>query len=74
MLDEQPHEPDIAALPRAREVHSVPFVTNIAGAMIALDDAGRQVGCEDALPEIDTCRRHYDEVGRGERHVGAFAG
>ena len=45
---------------------------NIAGAMIYLDDAGRQVGYEDVFSKIEMCRRHYVEVGLGERYLDQF--
>ena len=45
---------------------------SIAGAMIYLDDAGRQTGYEDVFSKIDMCRRHYIEVGLGERYVDQF--
>ena len=45
---------------------------SIAGAMIYLDDAGRQTGYEDVFSKIDMCRKHYIEVGLGERYVDQF--
>ena len=42
---------------------------NIGGAMIYLDDAGRQTGYEDVFTKIDMCRKHYAEVGLGARYV-----
>jgi quercetin dioxygenase-like cupin family protein len=45
---------------------------NISGAMIYLDDAGRQVGYEDVHTKIDMCRRHYAAVGLGEEYVKQF--
>ena len=34
---------------------------NISGAMIYLDDAGRQIGYEDVFTKIEMCRTHYAE-------------
>jgi hypothetical protein len=45
---------------------------SIAGAMIYLDDAGRQIGYEDVFSKIDMCRKHYIDVGLGERYVDQF--
>ncbi len=45
---------------------------SIAGAMIYLDDAGRQTGYEDVFSKIDMCRKHYIEAGLGERYVDQF--
>jgi len=45
---------------------------SIAGAMIYLDDAGRQTGYEDVFSKIDMCRKHYIDVGLGERYVDQF--
>ena len=45
---------------------------NIAGAMIYLDDAGRQVGYEDVFTKIDMCRTHYAGVGLGTEYVEQF--
>lgn len=45
---------------------------NIQGAMVYLDEAGRQVGYEDVWSKIDLCRRHYEAVGLGARYVDAF--
>ena len=45
---------------------------NIAGAMIYLDDAGRQVGYEDVFTKIDMCRIHYGDVGLGAEYVEQF--
>lgn len=40
-LAAQPHEPDISALLRVCEVHNVPFVTNVAGALILIASVER---------------------------------
>ena len=45
---------------------------NIAGAMIYLDDTGRQVGYEDVFTKIDMCRTHYAGVGLGADYVQQF--
>jgi 2,4'-dihydroxyacetophenone dioxygenase len=45
---------------------------NIAGAMIYLDDTGRQVGYEDVFTKIDMCRMHYAGVGLGADYVQQF--
>src|SRR5215475_12600628 len=42
---------------------------NIGGAMIYLDDEGRQTGYEDVFSKIEMCRRHYAEVGLGTDYV-----
>jgi hypothetical protein len=38
---------------------------NIAGAMIYLDESGRQTGYEDVFSKIDMCRAHYAATGLG---------
>ena len=45
---------------------------NIAGAMIYLDDSGRQIGYEDVFTKIDMCRTHYSSVGLGADYVQQF--
>jgi quercetin dioxygenase-like cupin family protein len=45
---------------------------NILGAMVYLDEAGRQVGYEDVWSKIDMCRRHYEAVGLGADYVDRF--
>ena len=45
---------------------------NIGGAMIYLDDDGRQVGYEDVWSKIEMCRRHYGDVGLGADYVEQF--
>ena len=45
---------------------------NIAGAMVYLDEAGRQVGYEDVWTKIDMCRRHYASSGLGAQFVEQF--
>jgi hypothetical protein len=45
---------------------------NISGAMIYVDDEGRQTGYEDVLTKIDMCRRHYRDAGLGAAYVDQF--
>jgi 2,4'-dihydroxyacetophenone dioxygenase len=45
---------------------------NIAGAMIYLDPAGRQIGYEDVFTKIDMCRAHYASTGLGAAYVDQF--
>lgn len=45
---------------------------NISGAMIYLDEEGRQIGYEDVFSKIDMCRKHYSECGLGEGYVEQF--
>ena len=45
---------------------------NIAGAMIYLDDSGRQIGYEDVFTKIEMCRTHYSSVGLGADYVEQF--
>ncbi len=45
---------------------------NISGAMIYLDEEGRQVGYEDVWSKIEMCRRHYLDVGLGDGYVEQF--
>ena len=45
---------------------------NISGAMIYLDQAGRQMGYEDVFSKIEMCRRHYGDVGLGADYVDQF--
>jgi 2,4'-dihydroxyacetophenone dioxygenase len=45
---------------------------NISGAMIYLDEEGRQTGYEDVFSKIDMCRKHYRECGLGEAYVDQF--
>jgi quercetin dioxygenase-like cupin family protein len=45
---------------------------NIAGAMIYVDAAGRQVGYEDVFTKIALCRAHYRDVGLGDGYVEQF--
>lgn len=45
---------------------------NITGAMIYVDEDGRQIGYEDALTKLDMCREHYANVGLGADYVDQF--
>jgi quercetin dioxygenase-like cupin family protein len=45
---------------------------NISGAMIYLDEEGRQTGYEDVFSKIDMCREHYRECGLGADFVDQF--
>ncbi len=45
---------------------------NIAGAMIYLDDDGRQIGYEDVFSKIEMCRAHYAACGLGADYVDRF--
>ncbi|HET9821223.1 MAG TPA: 2,4'-dihydroxyacetophenone dioxygenase family protein [Burkholderiaceae bacterium] len=45
---------------------------NIAGAMVYVDEAGRQTGYEDVFTKIGMCRRHYVDVGLGADYVQQF--
>ena len=45
---------------------------NISGAMIYLDDEGRQNGYEDVFTKIDMCRQHYAACGLGSNYVDQF--
>jgi len=45
---------------------------NIAGAMIYLDESGRQTGYEDVFSKIDMCRAHYAAAGLGTGFVDQF--
>jgi 2,4'-dihydroxyacetophenone dioxygenase len=45
---------------------------NISGAMIYLDDDGRQIGYEDVFTKIEMCSRHYASAGLGADYVDQF--
>lgn len=45
---------------------------NISGAMIYVDEEGRQIGYEDVHTKIAMCRDHYREIGLGEDYVRQF--
>ena len=45
---------------------------NIAGAMIYVDEQGRQTGYEDVFTKLEMCRAHYETVGLGATYVDQF--
>jgi 2,4'-dihydroxyacetophenone dioxygenase len=45
---------------------------NISGAMVYVDDQGRQTGYEDVFTKISMCRKHYEAVGLGAKYVDQF--
>lgn len=45
---------------------------NVSGAMVYLDENGRQTGYEDVFSKIDMCRAHYISAGLGADFVNAF--
>ncbi|MFL5340784.1 MAG: 2,4'-dihydroxyacetophenone dioxygenase family protein [Gemmataceae bacterium] len=45
---------------------------HVSGAMIYVDEAGAVTGFEDVHTKIEMCRRHYSQVGLGERFVEQF--
>jgi hypothetical protein len=45
---------------------------NISGAMIYLDEQGRQTGYEDVWTKIDLCRAHYAACGLSENYLEQF--
>jgi 2,4'-dihydroxyacetophenone dioxygenase len=45
---------------------------NISGAMIYLDEQGRQTGYEDVFTKIEMCRAHYERAGLGVDYVDRF--
>lgn len=45
---------------------------NISGAMIYLDEQGRQTGYEDVFTKLEMCRAHYEAVGLGAGYVDQF--
>lgn len=45
---------------------------NISGAMVYVDEQGRQTGYEDVHSKIHMCRRHYEAVGLGAGWVDQF--
>ncbi len=45
---------------------------NISGAMIYLDESGRQTGYEDVFSKIEMCRAHYTATGLGTGFVDQF--
>ncbi len=45
---------------------------NIHGAMVYVDEQGRQTGYEDVFTKITMCRAHYEAVGLGSEYVDQF--
>ena len=45
---------------------------NISGAMVYLDEQGRQTGYEDVFTKLEMCRAHYEAVGLGASYVDQF--
>jgi hypothetical protein len=45
---------------------------NVSGAMIYLDEKGRQTSYEDVFSKIEMCRKHYKRVGLGANYVNRF--
>lgn len=45
---------------------------NISGAMVYLDEQGRQTGYEDVFSKIEMCRKHYEAVGLGTDYIEQF--
>jgi quercetin dioxygenase-like cupin family protein len=45
---------------------------NNSGAMVYVDEQGRQTGYEDVFTKIEMCRRHYVEVGLGAGYIDQF--
>lgn len=45
---------------------------NISGAMVYLDESGRQIGYEDVFSKIEMCRAHYTAAGLGAGFVDQF--
>lgn len=45
---------------------------NVSGAMIYLDEKGRQSGYEDVFTKIEMCRKHYKAVGLGADYIRRF--
>ena len=45
---------------------------NIHGAMVYVDEQGRQTGYEDVFTKIEMCRKHYASCGLGAEYVDQF--
>ena len=45
---------------------------NISGAMIYLDESGKQIGYEDVFTKIEMCRAHYAANGLGAEYADQF--
>ena len=45
---------------------------NVSGAMVYVDEQGRQTGYEDVFTKIEMCMAHYIKVGLGADFVSSF--
>jgi quercetin dioxygenase-like cupin family protein len=45
---------------------------NISGAMVYVDEQGKQTGYEDVFTKLAMCRAHYEKVGLGAKYVDQF--
>ncbi|MBL8337182.1 MAG: 2,4'-dihydroxyacetophenone dioxygenase family protein [Rhodoferax sp.] len=45
---------------------------NVSGAMVYVDEQGRQTGYEDVFTKIEMCRAHYIKAGLGADFVSSF--
>ncbi len=54
------------------QVQEMITLFNIHGAMVYVDDAGKQTGYEDVFTKIEMCRKHYIDVGLGREYVDQF--
>ncbi|MCX7660774.1 MULTISPECIES: 2,4'-dihydroxyacetophenone dioxygenase family protein [Caldimonas] len=54
--------------------HATEMITffNISGAMVYVDEHGRQTGYEDVFTKLQMCRTHYERVGLGAGYVEQF--
>jgi 2,4'-dihydroxyacetophenone dioxygenase len=55
-----------------KDVEEMITFFNIFGAMIYVDEHGRQIGYEDVHTKIAMCRDHYRKVGLGDDYVRQF--
>ncbi len=54
------------------QVQEMITLFNIHGAMVYVDDSGKQTGYEDVFTKIEMCRKHYVDVGLGSDYVNQF--
>lgn len=54
------------------DVQEMITLFNIHGAMVYVDQEGRQTGYEDVFTKIEMCRKHYVETGLGSNYVDQF--
>mgnify|MGYP003329604286 FL=1 len=54
------------------QVQEMITLFNIHGAMVYVDDLGKQTGYEDVFTKIEMCRKHYVDVGLGSDYVNQF--